>query len=253
MTVFHIDRKKAILSVLKKHETATVQELVDATGASESTIRRDLTDLESQQLIKRLHGGASLSKRKMEEPSMSEKESVNQTEKQAIAQAASTFVEHRHCLFIDAGTSTIELIPFLHNKEVIVVTNGIHHVPLLLENGIETYVTGGKAKPHTAALTGDKAVESVEAFRFDICFLGMNGVDGRQGFTTPDPEEAVVKKTAMSLAAQSYVLADHSKIGEVSFASVASVDQAAIVTTNKVDEHTLQQLQQETAVKVVNL
>lgn len=251
--MFNIERKKAILSVLEKQEVATVQELVNATGASESTIRRDLTDLESQNYIKRLHGGASLSKRKTEEPSMSEKKSVNQEEKKSMAKAASAFVEHKDCLFIDAGTTTIEMIPFLTGKDVVAVTNGIHHVPLLLEQGIETYVTGGKAKPNTVALAGGKAVESMKEFRFDTCFLGMNGIDAKQGFTTPDPDEAAVKKTAITLASRSYVLADHSKIGEVSFSSVAPIEKACIITSNKAEADQLRTLQQETEVKVVNL
>ncbi|MFB4163073.1 DeoR/GlpR family DNA-binding transcription regulator [Alteribacillus sp. JSM 102045] len=251
--MLHIERKEAIISVLEKQEVATVQELVKATGASESTIRRDLTDLESQNYIKRLHGGASLSRRKTEEPSMAEKKSVNQAEKKRMAEAAASLIKNKDCLFLDAGTTTIELIPFLADKEVIVVTNGIHHVPLLLEQGIETYVTGGKAKPNTAALTGGRAVESMKEFRFDACFLGMNGIDAKQGYTTPDPDEASVKKTAITLASRAYVLADHSKIGEVSFGSVASLAKAFIITSDKTEADQLQALQQETEVKVVDV
>ncbi|RSL34231.1 DeoR/GlpR transcriptional regulator [Salibacterium salarium] len=249
--MLHVERREAILNVLKSQEVASVQELVTATGASESTIRRDLTELESEHFIKRLHGGASLSKRKLEEPSIAEKQSIRQTEKRGIAEWAASLVNDKDCLFMDAGTTTVEMIPFLAQKEVVVVTNGIPHVPLLLEHGIQTYVTGGKAKPGTSALTGEKAASSLKEFRFDACFLGINGMDVESGFTTPDPEEAHVKKTALTLSTRPYILADHSKTAEVAFASVASLEEANIITSEQIELEQLEMLRQRTEVKVV--
>ncbi|WP_026701345.1 DeoR/GlpR family DNA-binding transcription regulator [Salibacterium aidingense] len=249
--MLHAERKETILNVLQAQDIASIQELVLVTGASESTVRRDLTELESENYVKRLHGGASLSKRKLEEPSIAEKESLNQEEKKAIAQWAASQINRRDCLFIDAGTTTIEMIPFLIEKEAVVVTNGIPHVPLLLEHGIQTYVTGGKAKSGTSALTGEKAAESLRGFRFDACFLGINGIDEENGLTTPDPEEAYVKKTAIALSSRRWVLADHSKTGEVSFSYVESVEQAGIITSEKIDREHLEKLRQRTEVKVV--
>ncbi|SFM08159.1 DeoR/GlpR family DNA-binding transcription regulator [Salibacterium qingdaonense] len=251
--MLHVERKEQILNFLQSRETVSVQELVSAVGASESTIRRDLTELESEHYIKRLHGGASLLKRKLEEPSIAEKQSTNQKDKKALAAEAASLVKERDCIFLDAGTTTVEMIPHLTGKDIVVVTNGIPHVPLLLERGIQTYVTGGKAKPGTSALTGEKAVMSMHEFRFDTCFLGMNGVDAVHGYTTPDPEEAFVKKTALSLSSKSWVLADPSKMGETSFASVAQLEKAAVLTSDSMDEKYLEQLQQRTEVKVVKL
>ncbi|RSL32901.1 DeoR/GlpR transcriptional regulator [Salibacterium salarium] len=249
--MLHIERKDAILNVLESQEVASVQDLVNATGASESTIRRDLKDLESEHFVKRLHGGASLSKRKLEEPSVAEKESIYQTEKREIAEWAASLVKNKDCLFIDAGTTTVEMIPLLRDKDVIVVTNGIPHVPLLLEHGIPTYVTGGKAKTGTSALTGEKAAASLREFRFDACFLGINGMDVESGFTTPDPEEAHVKKTALALSSRAYVLADHSKMAEIAFSSVAPVEKAGIITSHQIEADQLEKLRERTEVKVV--
>ncbi|MGY4689177.1 DeoR/GlpR family DNA-binding transcription regulator [Salibacterium sp. K-3] len=249
--MLHTERREEILKVLQSRETASVQELVSAVGASESTIRRDLTELESEKYVKRLHGGASLLKRKLEEPTVAEKQSVNQEEKRRLAAEVASMIKDHDCLFLDAGTTTVEVIPHLAGKKVVVVTNGIPHVPLLLEQGVQTYVTGGKAKPGTSALTGEKAAMSLREFRFDACFLGMNAVDAENGYTTPDPEEAYVKKTALSLSSRSWVLVDHSKLGEISFASVAEVERASIITSAGIDNEQLEKLQQRTEVKVV--
>ncbi|WP_054636396.1 DeoR/GlpR family DNA-binding transcription regulator [Thalassobacillus sp. C254] len=250
--MLHIERKEIILSVLKSKEVVSVQELVDATQASESTIRRDLTDLENENYLKRVHGGASLLRKKKEELTVAEKKVRNIEEKRAIAEYAASLINTGESIFLDAGTSTIEMIPHLAEKKVVVVTTGVYHVPLLLEHHIETYVAGGHVKQNTGALVGTKALLSLREYRFDKCFLGINGVHPIHGYTTPDPEEATVKQTALSLAAKAYVLADPSKFGEAVFASVAPIEQAAIVTTDSLHEERLEELKEKTEIKVVN-
>ncbi|TDQ42887.1 DeoR/GlpR family DNA-binding transcription regulator [Aureibacillus halotolerans] len=248
-----IERRDLILALLNKQDVVSVQELVKETSASESTIRRDLTELENDQYIKRVHGGASLRKKRSEELTVAEKTSRHQNEKKHIAREAAKEVQQGACIYLDAGTTTFEMIPFLQDKQVVVVTNGIPHVTRLMEYGISTYVIGGRTKAGTAALVGPRAAEALQAYRFDCAFLGMNGVDPFQGYTTPDPDEAFVKKTALSLTARRFVLADHSKVGEASFASVGHLNEATFVTSSLLDPEKKEALMQKTEVKVVQL
>ncbi|QQK78942.1 DeoR/GlpR transcriptional regulator [Salicibibacter cibi] len=251
--MLHVERQEAILQLLRDKENVSVQQLTDKTEASESTIRRDLIDLEKEQQLKRVHGGASLVKRRKEEPTIAEKTSKNRTEKITIASYAAGLVQHKDCIFLDAGTTTIEMIPFLTEKDVIVVTNGTQHVQRLIDYGIETYVTGGRVKKETAALIGSKVVSALSAYRFDHCFLGMNGVHEQHGYTTPDPEEAIVKETVLQLGTQAYVLADHSKLGEVSFAKVAELADAAFITSDVAAGIDRERYQDYTEVRTVKM
>ncbi|KAB8137514.1 DeoR/GlpR transcriptional regulator [Gracilibacillus oryzae] len=246
-----LERQEVILSLLKEKEIVSVHQMCKMTGASESTIRRDLTELENQQLIKRVHGGASLLKKKREEPTILEKTTQNQREKELIAKQAASFVEDGDSIYIDAGTSTLQMIPHLADKSVVVVTNGIPHVQLLIEYEIETYVIAGKAKKGTAALIGTKAVETIKEYRFDKCFLGINGVHSLQGLTTPDPEEADVKQAAMRQSQTCYVLADPTKFGEVSFANVADIDAATIITTDGISAEQQENITGITTLEVI--
>ncbi|MGN8646054.1 DeoR/GlpR family DNA-binding transcription regulator [Gracilibacillus sp. HCP3S3_G5_1] len=248
-----IERHQIILSLLREKDVVTVKEMCEITNASESTIRRDLTELEKQQYIKRVHGGASLLKKKREEPTLLEKSTIHQQEKSVIAQKAASFIEEGDSLYLDAGSSTIELIPFLTNKSVMVVTNGIPHVQLLIEYGIEAYCISGKAKKGTAALVGTKAVEAIKEYRFDKCFLGINGIHPEQGLTTPDPEEASVKQTALAQSQSRYVLADPSKFGEVSFANVADLASVHIITTDGLSDEQQEAISKQTTLEVVPL
>ncbi len=237
-----------ILSLLKTKDVVTVRRICEVTNASESTIRRDLTELEKKQLIKRVHGGASLLKKKREEPTLMEKKTKNHQEKIAIAKKAASFIEEEDSIYLDAGSTTIELIPFLKDKSVVVVTNGIPHVQLLIEYGIETYVIAGKAKKGIP-----KRVDAIKEYRFDKCFMGINGIHAKQGLTTPDPEEARVKQAALSQSQATYVLADPTKFGEVSFANVSELSNVNIITTEDIADEQLNEISKLTTIEVISI
>lgn len=87
------ERHKLILQLVKEKGVVKIQDLVDMTETSESTIRRDLTQLEEGKYLKRVHGGAARLQGKLQEPSMSEKSSKNLQQKRQIAQYAANLVE----------------------------------------------------------------------------------------------------------------------------------------------------------------
>ncbi|MBS8264503.1 DeoR/GlpR transcriptional regulator [Mesobacillus boroniphilus] len=244
------ERHQLILQIIKEKPIVKIQELVDLTEASESTIRRDLTILEEGKFLKRVHGGAARLRGKLQEPSMVEKSTKYLQEKKQIAHYAARLVEEGDSIYLDAGSTVFEMINFLSVKDIVVVTNGLMHLPQLLERNIETYVIGGYAKPKTNAIIGRGALESLEQYRFDKCFLGVNGIHPHSGYTTPDQEEAMIKQKAMSLSRESFVLADESKFSEITFAKIADLHEAAIIT-NTIDEDLKGQYTSKTSIKVV--
>ncbi|MGG0285205.1 DeoR/GlpR family DNA-binding transcription regulator [Peribacillus butanolivorans] len=246
------ERHQFIISLLKKQGTIKLQELVDLLHASESTIRRDLVQLEEMKALKRVHGGAALLQRKGLEPSTMEKQNKAIVEKQSIAKLGSSFVEKNDCIYLDAGTTISEMIPYLKDKNVTVLTNGLMHIPKLIELEIKTVLVGGTIKFSTNAVVGSTAVQFLNEYRFDKCFLGMNGIQQEMGFTTPDPEEALLKKIALRLSNESYVLADSSKLNEATFAKVADVSDA-IILTDRNNEDAIAQFKKNPKIKVVTI
>ncbi|UTR09044.1 DeoR/GlpR family DNA-binding transcription regulator [Evansella sp. LMS18] len=247
------ERQELILSLLKENQIVKIQQLVEETGASESTIRRDLTELESQKRLKRVHGGASLITKKLEEPSLLEKQSKYSAEKSAIGKYAASLVKDGDSVFIDAGTTTKTMAEYLRGKDIVVVTNGLNIITDLLDNGIKTYLLGGYVKAGTHALIGRGAVESLNSYQFDKAFIGANGADTDSGFTTPDPEEALIKSTAIDKANNAYVLADHSKFGDVSFSKIKNLNEAEIITSEKLDKELQDKYRKYTELKVVHI
>ena len=224
------ERKQLILEELKQHKIVSLEKLVVLLDTSESTVRRDLDELESENKLRRVHGGAELPHSLQEEETIQEKSVKNLQEKKLIAQKASSLIKEKDVIFVDAGSTTAFLIKELEQKDITVVTNSIHHAVQLVDKQIPTVIIGGGVKMTTDASIGGVALNQINQLHFDRAFIGMNGVDEGY-FTTPDMEEGAVKRAILENAKQTYVLADSSKIGQSCFAKVAPIKRAIVITS----------------------
>lgn len=228
-----VERHKTILELLAAYEVVSLQQLMDETECSESTIRRDLSTLENENKLVRLHGGARRIAEKHKDIELAVKTTKYIQEKNEIAKKAARLIQPNECIYIDAGSTTLAMIPYLTQQGIIVVTNGLTHVPELIPKGIEVYMIGGFVKKDTYAAIGVQAIEMLERFNFDRAFIGVNGIDIEQGLTTPDIEEAAIKRTAIRKSKVCYALADESKFNEVTFANICNIDDIQIITNQR--------------------
>ena len=228
------ERFAMILDLLAQKRSATVLELCDALDASESTIRRDLTQLDRQGLLKKVHGGATLVGRTVlaDEPPMAAREEQSVEEKRLIARAAAAMITEKDFIFLDAGSTTLALAAALEGPalQAAYVTNGIAHARLLAQKSCHVCLPGGLLRPRTEAIIGAAAVTALQQFNFTKAFMGANGVAMEAGFTTPDPEEAAVKAAAIRRARQTWFLTDDSKFGRIYPAVISALGDAAILT-----------------------
>lgn len=232
------ERFQAILKVLEEKGIATVTELAQETETSESTIRRDLSALSRQGKLNKIHGGATAldSEFMALERDVVTKEYMNVEEKEKIARYAAQQIQEGDFVFIDAGTTTLKLAEYVSEAGATYVTNGVVHGRILADKGLKVYVLGGLLKPSTEAIVGVGAVNSLRQYNFTKAFMGVNGIALAQGFTTPDPEEALIKTEAMRRAYMTYVLADHTKFNTVYASTIAELEQACVITDYLPDE-----------------
>ena len=228
------ERFDLILNLLAQKRTATVQELCEALNASESTIRRDLTELDRLGKVNKVHGGATLpdSRFLADEPSMEAKEALAVPQKRSIAHAAATLIKAEDFIFIDAGSTTLELVRALDGiaRKANYVTNGVAHARLLAQKGCRVFLPGGLLRPQTEAIVGASAAASLQQYNFTKAFMGANGVALEAGFTTPDPEEAAVKAAAVHRARETWFLVDDAKFARICPAVIADLHTGAILT-----------------------
>lgn len=239
-------RKQLILEKVMKDKFVSLEYLVKALETSESTVRRDLDELESERKLRRVHGGAESLHFLQEEESNQEKSIKNIQEKTRIAQKAASLIQEYDVIFIDAGTTNELLVNELHDPSVTVVTNSIHHATKLVERNIPTVIIGGVVKRSTDASIGGIALNQIGQLNFDKAFIGMNGIDDGF-FTTPDMEEGAVKRAILENAKRTYVLADASKLGNTSFAKVAPISRARLIT-NQTESEVIQKIKEKTEV-----
>ena len=236
------ERRQRMVEMVGKSATVTVSDLARTFDTSESTIRRDLDRLDAAGRLVKVHGGAASIESSAEtaptdapsahEPTMAEKRPLHTAEKRALAAWAASRIAPDDFVYLDAGTTTQAIIELLGEPatHATFVTNSVSHALALAARNVRTIVVGGDLKPGTEAVVGPGAISALAGYNFTKGFWGTNGVTPEQGFTTPDPSEALVKRTAMGRAAKRYVLADHSKLGVVSPVMFSAFEGATLVT-----------------------
>ncbi len=212
-----IDREKLILEHLLKTKQATVKELASILYISEPSVRRDLTSLEKQNLIKRIHGGAVL-----EETALSKnkipfliREYEDSSAKNIIAKKAIEYVNDNDVIFLDASTSCYYLIPFLASKrKITVITSGVKALIKLAEYGINTISTGGKLINSSLSLIGEEAYNTIETFNANVAFFSCRGVSSNGLLTDISQEENNIRKLMIKHSNKAYLLCASEKFNK---------------------------------------
>ena len=206
-------RHEYILQELKRKGSITVNEIKEELGISESTIRRDLNLLDEEGKLVKVFGGAVSAGFEVSgsEPSVTQKREININGKKLIAKYAAGLIEPDDFVYMDAGTTTGCMIDYITEKRAVYVTNAVTHARNLAALGFRVILIGGELKGSTEAVVGIKC-----------------------GFTTPDINEAEVKKMAMCHCNHKIILADSTKFDNVSSVTFARIDTAKIITDEEV-------------------
>lgn len=232
-------RHYRILELLMKNKSISVKTLCDELEASEATIRRDLTVLESEGKLERTHGGAMLryfSTIDQEEESFNQKESMLAIQKQHIAQKAFEILKENETIIIDAGTTALELANLIGKSKlkIHVITNSTTISKFISENSnAELFIVGGKVRLNTLATVGSLAIDIIKKFNVSKTFIGVNGITLDSGLTTPDFEESQIKNAMLSVGRERIVLTDHTKFDKVAVCRIAAISMIDYIITDK--------------------
>ena len=227
------ERFSRILSIIEAEGSATIQELMTALDASESTVRRDLITMDENGLLTKVHGGAIARRPSVSthDEDVRNRKTMNAEQKNAIAKYAASLIRPDDFVYLDAGTTTELMIEYITSHQSVFVTNAISHAKRLAERGITVYLLGGEFKAVTEAIVGEEAVAALEKYNFTKGFWGANGVSLQKGYSTPELKEAMVKKKSMENCKECFVLADESKFNQISSVTFAPFEGAMVITT----------------------
>ena len=234
------ERHSIILDAVNKRKSVGLSELCGLLSTSESTIRRDLSLLNEKGLLTKVRGGAiALSADEnfaSFEPNVEEKAELFTAEKEAIARYAASLIEDGDFVYIDAGTTTEKIIQFIPSKSVTFVTNAFINAKKLAQRGFKVIILAGEIKASTEAVIGSEAISSLMNYNFTKCFMGVNGISIRGGFSTPDKSEACVKAMAVLRSREIFILGDHSKFGKITSVKFAEINRGKIITDKVPDK-----------------
>jgi DeoR family transcriptional regulator, fructose operon transcriptional repressor len=235
------ERQQAIASLVIANGRASVAELTQAYDVTTETVRRDLAALDKAGVLRRVHGGAvPVRALHLVEAGVGERETTHAEHKDAIAAAAVDLLPQSGAtVLLDAGTTTARIAAHLPtDRELVVVTNSVPIAARLATMpSVSLQLLGGKVRGVTQATVGEQTLRVLDMLRVDMAFIGTNGITVRHGLSTPDSEEAAVKRAMVSSANYVVAVADSSKVGQedfVSFAPLASVD--TLITDSEISE-----------------
>lgn len=249
--MFAEERKREIIRLLNIHGKVRNLELAQMFSVSEPTIRKDISELEEQNLLIRTHGGAMVIDSGEWEPTFTEKTDRFQDEKKSIAKLAAMMVKDHDVVILDAGTTTIEIAKCITAKSFTVITNSLDVANVLESNpNCEIIITGGMMRWKTHALVGPLADKSLSLLSADIAFIGTNGIS-KDGFSTPNLIEAATKSMMISRAKKNFVVADHYKFGHVSLAYFAELSEVSGIITDKSPDLQIIELLEKSGVDLI--
>lgn len=254
--MFVSERRNKILHFLQDKQRLTVKELASKIGVSEATLRSDLNQMEEEGLLTRTHGGAILNEFATPlETSYSARSRRNQKEKRMIAEKALEHIQEKQCILLDASSTTMELAYLLKQKNIrlTVITTGVRTALELNENPhINVILIGGMLTKGSASLEGTLGLDIINQFNIDIMFTSANGFTPNSGLTDFNLYEVQLKKELVKKSNVVIALIDQSKIGTVSSAVFANVDQInTLITDNDVDEGISKELSSKN-IKIIN-
>jgi DeoR family myo-inositol catabolism operon transcriptional repressor len=243
-------RIKKIQEYVIEHQSASLDELVTVFDVSKNTIRRDVQELVDRGELKKVYGGVSVIHKKLE--SFEDRQVRNQQQKISISKKASSFVEDDDFIFIDSGTTTIEMFEFLKDKNITIFTNSIDFIvrALPFEN-LNVISIGGMLERKTNALVNPRNMDLLKDYNIKKAFMASTGISLVNGVTNASPLESELKKTVVNRSAEVYLLVDQDKFDKYGLMTYCGLDEIDFLVTNEIPNDPYQDYFKKNGIQLV--
>jgi len=232
--MYAVERRQWLIERARTRGRLDVTEVSDELGLARETIRRDLTNLERQGLVRRVYGGAVPVERLNFESNLAMRAQRRQEEKNRIAAAAANLIRSAESIFIDEGYLPSLVADHLQpTRPITVVTSSLAIATSLVERpNVEVIAIGGRIRAQTLGAVDHWATTMLESMVLDLAFLGANGVTLEHGLTVPDSAVAAVKSMAVRVSRRRVFVGDSTKFGTDSFVRFAQVSDFERIVTD---------------------
>lgn len=227
------ERQIKIQNFIRTQEFIDAIELAAKLEVSESSIRRDLMDLEQQGLIRRVRGGAVSLQFREEPRSMGWAANRAREEKQRIGKATAALLEEGQTLIMDGGSTVAEVARQLQGHSLQVITNSILIGQIFYDSkSVELTLTGGYLYPRLGVLLGPICEEMLTRVAADVLVMGIGGIT-EAGLSNTNTLVVGSERKMIDVSRRVIVVADHSKFGRQAMAHLAPLEAVDTIVTDQ--------------------
>ena len=241
-----LERHQLILDKLKVNRKVLSVILSGELKVSEDTIRRDLKELEAQQLLHKVHGGALSIENKI--LSYNERSVANLNKKRQIAKKAVLLIHNGQVIIMTGSSTNLELAKLI--PTTITATVFTYSLPIALQltnhPKIEVIFIGGKLNKSAQVTVGIDVMNFISQLRADICFMGTDALNLKRGMTESDWEVAHIKKGMIESSDYVVSMCISTKMMESRrYAVVPVEDIDVVITDDAIDQAVLEQFKEK--------
>ncbi len=245
-------RRRIILTAVETQGTVRVTELAKQFDVTEMTIRRDLSELERDGLVKRVHGGGVSARGRNYEPTLMLRSTQQIDEKKRIGKFAAGMVDAGDFIALDVGTTTFEVARSLvGRRNLTIITPSLLIANVLINQpDIRLIVSGGVVRPGETSLIGELSHSTFEKFHVDRLFLCAGGIDTEAGLTEYNWDDAMVKQAMIKSAKEVILVADSTKFDRIASVNIAPLHAIHALVTDQLPKPPLLNKLEEAGVKI---
>jgi len=233
-----------------EHESVSLEELVEHFGVSMNTIRRDVKDLVDSGVLRKVYGGVSVNHSTL--VVFDERKDRNLTKKQEIGRLAAEFIEDGDVIFVDSGTTTLELLPYISQKQITVVTNNFDFIHQAKPYpGLTIFSTGGMFERKTDSFVGFQSIELLKKYNINKAFVASTGISLTNGVTNSSPLETDLKSTVVQKSLNVFLMIDDSKFDKYALTTYCSLSDIDVLVTNKMPNDSYARYARENQIRLV--
>ncbi|CAH0346504.1 DeoR/GlpR family DNA-binding transcription regulator [Bacillus sp. CECT 9360] len=236
-------RIKQIQDYIFEHQTVSLDELVNIFDVSKNTIRRDVQELVELGEIKKVYGGVAVNDTAHAAlESFNDRKTRNQRSKEQIAKLAASFIEDEDVIFIDSGTTTLELIEYIKALHLTIITNNLNFIinSLPYEN-LNVISIGGVLDRKTNSFVSIKKYDLLKSYNINKAFMASTGITLANGVTNASPLESEIKQTVVERSSKVFLLVDHDKFDQYGLMTYCSLDEIDYLITDKLPDEEYQE------------
>ncbi|MGR6118027.1 DeoR/GlpR family DNA-binding transcription regulator [Aeribacillus composti] len=233
-----------------EHQTVSLDELVKKFNVSKNTIRRDVQQLVERGTIKKVYGGVAVNHTTLE--SFTVRQTRNQKQKKAVAKAAAKYVEDGDIIYIDSGTTTLEMVEYLQTKQVTIITNNLDFIINSYPYpNLNVLTTGGIFERKTKSFVSLKNMDILQSYNINKAFMASTGISISNGVTNSSPLESEIKQTIVKRSEQVYLLVDHDKFDKYALMTYCRLDEVDYIITDTAPSEQYQEFAKKHNIQLV--